>query len=137
MRLIQTLMLLVAVLAVIVVAGCGSDNKPASALAPFQPEIVNNPDNFQFQATNVRNVTTTVTYNWSNSGAQATVNHSSTVTGGNVGVTIYDANDSLVYTSPLVASANEPSTAGLAGIWRIVVNLTNCDGTLNFRVQML
>ncbi len=118
-------------------AGCGGSKQPVNSLAPFQPEIVNTTDNFQFQATGVNSVSATVSYHWSNSGAQATINHSSTVTGGTVDVRIYDANDSLVYTRPLVASANEPSTVGISGLWRIVVTLTKCSGTLNFRAQKL
>jgi len=121
----------------LVILGCGSSNPPVSPLAPFQPEIFNNPDNFSFQATAIENVSTTVIYNWSNSGAQATVNHSSVVDSGTAVLTIYDANDSLVYSNGLAASLNEPTSAGLAGSWRIRVQLTNCYGTLNFTTQKL
>lgn len=114
--------------------GCGSD-KPPAPLSQFQPEIVNNPDAFSFQATDVQNVSTTLTYVWANSGTQASVDHSSVVTAGSASVTLYDANDSLVYTQGLLASANEQSNVGVAGNWRLVVQLTNVNGTLNFRAQ--
>lgn len=117
--------------------GCGGSTPPTNSLAPFQPQISNSPDDFQFQATGVENVSTTVNYSWPNSGAQGTVNHSSTVDSGSATVYIYDANDSLVYTNGLVASLNEPTQSGLAGTWRIRVDLANCYGTLNFRVQKL
>ena len=119
------------------ILGCGSSNPPAAPLSAFQPEIFNNADNFSFQATAVENVSATVIYNWSNSGAQATVNHSSAVDSGTAVLTIYDANDSLVYTNGLAASLNEPTTVGIAGNWRIRVVLTNCYGTLNFTTQKL
>ena len=121
----------------VAVAGCGSSNSPAAPLSQFQPEIVNVADNFSLQATAVQNVTTTLTYTWANSGAQATVNHSSVVDSGTAAVSIYDANDSLVYTNGLVASSNQASSVGVAGNWRIVVSFINCYGTLNFGVQML
>jgi hypothetical protein len=120
-----------------VAVGCGGSSQPVNSLAPFQPEIVNTADDFQFQATDVDSVTATVGYDWSNSGAQATIDHSSAVTGGLVSVVVYDAVDSLVYSSPLVASANEPSSSGVPGLWRIEVTLNNCSGTLNFRAQKL
>jgi len=111
-------------------AGCGSD-----ALAPFQPQINNAPDNFQFQATGLTTVTTTVQYAWSNTGTAATVNHSSSVTGGSATLTIRDANGTQVYSGALLASANPTTSAGVAGAWTIRVDLVSTSGTLNFRVQ--
>jgi len=120
----------IAAVSLLLAAGCGSD-----ALAPFQPQINNAPDNFQFQATGLTNVTTTVQYTWSNTGTTATVNHSSAVTGGSATLTIRDANGTQVYSGPLVASANPTTSAGIAGAWTIRVDLVNTSGTLNFRVQ--
>lgn len=114
-------------------AGCGNDNN--NTLAPFQPEIVNETDAFQFQVTNAENVTTVVNYTWQNTGTQATVNHSSTVNSGTATVTILDAQQTEVYSGGLVASANEPTLAGEAGAWTIQVVLMDCSGTLNFRVE--
>lgn len=116
--------------------GCGSDS-PSAPLSAFSPEIFNTQDSFQFQVTNAQNVNTTVQYNWLNSGTRATINHSSTITSGSSTVSIYDNVDSLVYTSALLASANEPSVVGIAGTWRIQVVFTNCNGTINFRVEKL
>ena len=113
-------------------AGCGSD-----ALAPFQPEISSPADNFQLQATSVQNVTTTLTYPWTNSGTQATVNHSTTTTAGSTLVVIKDAAGATVYSKALSASLNEATTSGQAGAWTIQLTLTNYSGTLNFRVQKL
>ncbi|MFQ5500346.1 MAG: hypothetical protein ACE5FH_11815, partial [Candidatus Zixiibacteriota bacterium] len=79
-------------------AGCGSDSTPPTSLAPFQPEIVNNPDAFSLQATDVKNVSAQVIYTWQNSGTQATIDHSTALTGGTASVSIFDSVDSLVYT---------------------------------------
>lgn len=130
------MLLLLTVAALGLAAGCGS-NEPETPLAPFQPEIVNNPDNFAFQATGVQNVSTTLSYVWQNSGARAIVNHSSAIVNGSAIVTVYDSNDSLVYTNGLLASGDEQSTIGTTGSWHIVVTLNSCSGTLNFRVQKL
>jgi PBP1b-binding outer membrane lipoprotein LpoB len=119
-----------------VFTGCSSDN-PTAPLANFQPEIVNNQDSFQFQATAVENVSATVSYSWQNSGTQATINHSSTVDSGSVSVIILDNDGVQVYGNPLAASLNEPTSTGIAGTWTVRVTLLNCYGTLNFRAETL
>ena len=130
---VSTGIALITVMAVLI--GCGSD--PASPLAAFEPEIINTADAFQFQATGVANVTTTVSYTWQNSGTQATIDHSSAVTDGSVTVYVYDADSTQVYTSPLLASGNQASTAGTAGLWRVTVVLNHAYGTFNFRAEKL
>ncbi len=124
-------------LSAFIFAGCGSDSNPASPLANFQPEIVNNQDAFSFQVTAIENVTTVVSYTWANSGTQAVINHSSTVDSGSVAVIIFDNDGSQVYGNPLVASLNENSSVGVAGSWTITVTLVNAYGTLNFRADKL
>jgi hypothetical protein len=127
--------ILALVLTISILDGCGNDNN--TALAPFQPEIINNAGAFQFQVTDANNVTTVVGYTWQNDGAQATVNHSSIINSGSATITILDASQTEVYTSGLLASANEPTNAGTAGAWTIQVVLMECSGTLNFRVETL
>jgi hypothetical protein len=122
----------VALVIVAVAVACGNSTGP---LAPFQPQINNAPDNFQFQATGVTNVTWTYTYTWSNTGDSATVNHSTTITGGSATITILNKNGAQLYSQPLKASGTEGMTKGLAGLWTIRVVFTNYSGTVNFRVQ--
>ena len=112
--------------------GCSDD-----PLAPFQPQINNAADNFQLQATDVTNVTTTLSYPWSNSGTRATVNHSTVTTAGSTLLVIKDATGATVYSKALGPSLNEPTTAGQTGTWSIQLTLTNYSGTLNFRAQKL
>lgn len=113
-------------------------NKKSTSLAPFQPQIINTQDAFQFQATNVANVSTTLTYPWKNAGTRATVNHSTTTTGGSTLLTIKDSVGTTVYSKALVPSLNEPtSPVGIAGTWSVTVTLTNYSGTINFRVEKL
>ena len=115
------------------VAACSTSNP----LLPFEPEISGAPDNFQFQATGVTNVTTTQTYSWTNTGTRATINHSTVTTGGSALLTVRDGAGTTVYTKTLSPSLSEATTVGGAGTWTIVLTLTGYSGTLNFRAQKL
>ena len=117
-------------------AGCGS-SKPAAPLAQFQPEIVSVQDNFEFQATGLQNVSAVVEYTWANSGHQASIDHSSVVTGGTTSVQLFDANGTQVYQSGLLASGTQQADSGAIGEWMVRVTLDSCDGTLNFRAHAL
>ena len=125
-RLVVTFALFVAL------GACGGDS-----LSPFQPQISNPSDNFQLQATNVTNVTTTVTYSLVNSGTRASVDHSTTTTAGSTLLVIKDAAGATVYSKALSPSLNEPTAVGQAGTWSIQLTLTGYSGTLNFRAQKL
>jgi hypothetical protein len=118
--------------AIALLAGCSNSTGP---LAPFQPQINNVADNFQFQATGVTNATWTYTYNWANSGDSATVNQSTTVTGGSATLTIADKNGTQLYSQSLSANGTFGMTKGVQGNWTIKVVFTNYSGTVNFRVQ--
>ena len=118
-------------LIVLSIGGCDD------SLAPFQPEIASVTDNFQLQATGVTNLTSTFTYAWQNTGARATVNHSTVTTVGTARVTIRDAAGIVVYDKALAPSLNEPTGVGTPGAWKIELRLDNYSGTLNFRAQKL
>jgi hypothetical protein len=109
-----------------------SDDDP---LAPFQPEITNATDNFQLQATGVDNQTASLPYDWSNTGTQASVNHSTTTINGTARLIIKDAGDVTVYDNLLVPSLNDTTLTGSSGTWEIRLALKEYSGTLNFRVQ--
>ena len=122
----------VVVLTFFLVVGCSKKTNP---LAPFQPEITNVQDNFQFQATGVTNITATLDYIWRNSGTTANVNQACTITGGTATLTIFDDSLVQVYTKDLKVNGTDTTFAGIAGHWTIRVSLTDVSGTLNFRVQ--
>ena len=124
--------LLLAMLLTTAIIGCDDD-----PLSPFQPEITNNPDNFQFQVTDVNGVSTTVTYSWENTGTQASIDQSSAITGGSATINIFDDNSVLVYTRNLSDDGTFPTDPGTTGNWTIEVILTDLVGTVNFRVQKL
>ncbi len=127
------MVVLSAPLMLMLIAGCGS----GSALNPvFQPQVANNPDNFQFQSTAVQNVTQNLQYTWSDSGTHASINQATTVSAGSAVLTVQDAKGTAVYTGDLKNNGTFTSIAGQAGNWTIVLALSNYSGTLNFRVQM-
>jgi hypothetical protein len=87
-----------------VMASCDED-----PLAPFEPEVNNATNSFQLQATGVTNVSTTLSYTWTNTGTSASVNHSTTTTAGTARVDIRSANNTMVYDKALSPSLNEAS----------------------------
>jgi len=114
--------------------GCGKDKNPLSA---FEPEVINTADAFQFQITDASNVTTSVRYNWNNSEIAASIDHSSATASGSAVVTVFDANNSQVYSSALLASGVDNTATGTAGVWTIVVVFSDFNGSANFRLEKL
>lgn len=126
--------LVLSLVTLVLAAGCG--DKQSNVLNPaFQPEVMNNIDSFQFQATNVTNLNQILTYTWRNTGTQANVDQSSSITAGTATLSLRDSTGAQVYTRSLTEGGSLASGVGLAGNWTIRVTLTGVRGTLNFRVQ--
>lgn len=109
------------------VVGCSTE--------PVEPEITNEPENFEFQIRSVANFSTTLEYTWRNTGTTANVTQSSQITAGSVTLTGRDANGTQVYSRSLSENGKFTTSAGASGNWRIQVVPSNASGTLNFRVQ--
>lgn len=116
--------------ALLLALGCGDD-----PLAPFQPEIGNATDSFQFQVTALRGVTTTQEYEWQHTGTVANVNQATALGGGTARLVIRDAGGTEVYRRDLTANGTFQTSTGAAGRWRIRVELVDASGAVNFRVQ--
>ncbi len=101
----------------------------------FEPEISNKTDTFEFQATSVENVSQTLQYTWQNTGTVANINQANSLSSGTATITIKDASGIEVYNKDLKENGTFVSGEGTDGAWRIVVNLSGVDGTLNFRVE--
>ena len=104
-------------------------------LAPFQPEIGNTVDSFQFQVTGMQNVTLTRDYPWDHTGSVANVNQATTISAGQAILTIRDASGSQVFRKDLTENGTFQTSAGTSGKWNIRVEFTRATGTVNFRVQ--
>jgi hypothetical protein len=125
-------------------AGCGGESAgggqsiacQAVVTCPqYHPEIANRTDNFEFQVTDITQVTQTLQYTWHNTGTQANINQASQLSAGIARVVLRDATGKSVYSADLQANGTFMSTTGEAGNWAIEVELTTVSGTLNFRVQ--
>lgn len=121
----------------LLIAACSSNGPVSPPLSLFEPEIVNNTDNFQFQVTGATNVTTTVEYLWQNTGTRASINQSCSISVGSAIVTLLDSNQVQLYSNSLSANGTFQSDTGQVGVWKVRVVLTNLSGTLNFRAQKL
>ena len=119
-----------ALVALALAMACGDE-----PLAPFQPEIANSRDDFQFQVTALRDVTTTREYAWEHTGTVANVNHATALSAGSALLVIRDALGTEVYRRSLAEGGTFQTSAGTAGRWRIRVELSRASGAANFRVQ--
>jgi hypothetical protein len=104
-------------------------------LAPFEPEVSNLTDSFQLQATGLTGVTTTIDYNWENTGVMANIDQSGVLTAGQAGIEIRDALGTVVYTGDLATTGSYQSVTGETGTWGIRLTTNDAEGNLNFRVQ--
>ncbi|MBE0593144.1 MAG: hypothetical protein IH616_12160 [Gemmatimonadales bacterium] len=121
-----------AAIGLLVVAACGSDN----VLGPDnQVQVSNNADTFEWQATNMDNVSQTLSYDWTMTGTTADVNQSSAVTGGSATLTVTDDAGTVVYTASLGQNGTFTTDAGVAGTWTVEVRLNGTSGMVNFRLE--
>ena len=126
--------MLVGVIALAIAGGLACKDS-AAPLAPYEPQINNIADDFQFQASGVTDLTWTYEYRWANTGDSATVNQATTASGGSAVLTIRDATGTQLYTQSLTANGTFGMTKGSQGSWYVRVQFTNYSGTVNFRVQ--
>ena len=116
----------------VAMAGCGNGN----LIGPGnQLEVTGAEDQFQFHLTALDNVTDSRTYSWENSGPQATIDISQSITSGTALLTIRDADGTVLYDSEIAQDNDTTTDVGVAGDWQIIVRLENATGTFNFRVQ--
>lgn len=113
-------------------AACGD----SSLIGPENElEVTNAQDQFQFQVSDLVDVTDSRSYEWENTGTQATIDISQAITSGSAVLTLRDANGTIVYQDD-IADDNDGSTqVGVEGAWRIDVVLQGVSGTFNFRAQ--
>lgn len=118
--------------AVVILAACGGTNLigPANEL-----EVGNLTDQFQFQVSDLDNVTDRRTYTWENTGTQATIDVSQAITAGSAPLVIRDAAGTIMYQDDVGDDNDTTTSAGVPGSWTIELDLIEVSGTFNFRVQ--
>ena len=92
-------------------------------------------DQFQFQLTALEGVTDTRSYDWENTGAQATIDVSQSITGGSALITIRDAAGATLYSSDAAEENDTTTDPGQPGMWRVTIDLVDVSGAFNFRAQ--
>jgi hypothetical protein len=119
---------------VLVLTACGSDS--TSPTAPgVEPEVLNNPDAFQFQLSSIESYTGTLNYTWINSGVLANIDQSSSIEPGQATLTLLDSDGVTVYSRDLAEDGSTATDPGAAGSWRVRVTCTGLSGTVNFRAE--
>jgi len=117
----------------LLVTGCGESS---TGIGPEnQLEVMNAVDQFQFQLTALDDVSDRRSYDWENTGTQASIDVSQAITGGSAILTILDGEGTVLYEADLADDADGITPAGVSGTWRITVVLAGTTGTFNFRVQ--
>ena len=100
-----------------------------------QLEVTNALDQFQFQLTALDDVSDRRSYDWENTGTQATIDISQAITGGSALLRILDAAGTVMYEADIAADSDGTTPVGVVGTWQIEVVLRKTTGTFNFRVQ--
>lgn len=114
------------------VGACSSD--PVSP--GLEPQITNLVDDFGYQVSDVQNYSSTDSYTWQNTGTDATVDHSTSLTSGSASLVILDGAGTQVYSRALDASGSFATATGTAGNWTIrIVYSETTSPAVNFRVQ--
>ena len=125
-----------AILLLVLLAGTACDD--ANVIGPEnQLEVTNAADDFQFQVSVLDRVSQTLTYDWENTGPQATIDISEAITSGSATLTITDAQGTVVHEGEVANGQGGSTIAGAAGTWHIRVTLDTVTGTFNFRVQKM
>jgi hypothetical protein len=113
------------------VSACG--DSPTSP--GIQPQIINQTDNFEYQASDVQGYSGTLSYTWQNTGTTANVNQATTVSGGTVTLVLLDATGAQVYSRSLAENGTFVTSVGQAGAWTVRVLYSGATTTVNFRAQ--
>jgi hypothetical protein len=127
------LLLTLAVAAALFATGCGDSS---TGIGPGnQLEIQNQVDQFQFQLIALDGVSDRRSYDWENTGTQATIDISEAIAGGSATLTIRDAAGTVMYDDEISEDGDGTTPVGVAGSWQIEVVLSGTTGAFNFRVQ--
>jgi hypothetical protein len=104
------------------------------------PTLVDDVDNFRYQAWGLDNVHDTLQWTWTNSGVTAVVTHNSFIPHGEALLTVRNPDGDVVYQAPLETPEGQATQfvtrPGRPGAWTIVLNLYGLDNArIDFSVQ--
>ncbi len=128
----RTLVILIALAAIIFAANLGCHKDPLSS---HIPDVVNTQDNFHFQMQDVKNHDTTLVYFWHMLGSAANIDQAASIKGGRVAVTVEDSAYQIKYQTDLKQTGAFTTSSGTPGWWRITFVLTDFSGMIDFRAM--
>jgi hypothetical protein len=107
-----------------------------SPLGPeSQVEVTKYADHFLMQVRFMDDGTETLTYDWENTGTQASIHMSASVPSGSVRLTIEDHAGTVVFDDELANDDDIDTSVGVAGNWTIVVRIEDATGTFDLTIQ--
>jgi len=108
----------------------------AQALAPGNElQVVNTTDLFSLTVQNLVEVTDSRSFQWENTGTQASVGIIESIDGGEVLLSIQDPTGSLIYNEGLADGVDGLTEVGTPGMWTVEVNLAGATGSFNFVLE--
>jgi len=111
---------------------CGGDNP----LGPdSQVQISRAPDHFLLQVRFMENGTDNLTYNWPNTGTQATIDVSQSIGSGSVILIIKDHEGTVVHQDDITNDDSTETAVGVTGDWTIEIQILNATGTFDLSIQ--
>lgn len=99
-----------------------------------QYQVTSAADNFTLTMWYLEDAVDTRTYKWENTGTQATVYESQILSSGSVILTIRDAAGTVVHQSDVASDYDGDTAVGIAGDWRIEVELRNAYGMFDISI---
>ena len=111
---------------------CGDDN-PLGPLS--QLEVSNAPDFFLLQVRFMEDGTDFLTYDWTNTGTQATVDISQVITGGRATFVVKDHAGTEVYQDDIANDNDGETLVGVAGDWTIEIQIQDATGTFDLAIR--
>lgn len=101
----------------------------------LDPELINEPDRFEFKITDVRSITKQLEYQWQNNGINADIYNGSATIEGDASLTLLDEAGDEVFSLDLKQTGDFFSSSGEIGEWTIRLNLIDVSGTIHFRIN--
>lgn len=117
---------------VVAFTACGGSNP----LGPdSQMNVTKADDQFLIQVRFMENGTDNLTYRWRNTGTQASIDISQSISSGSVILIIKDHAGTVVHQGDISNDDDTDTAAGVAGDWTIEIRILNATGTFDIAVQ--
>ncbi|HEV7991838.1 MAG TPA: hypothetical protein VGP25_08440 [Gemmatimonadaceae bacterium] len=121
--------------ALVALLSLGACDSRVSTEPSYQPQVVNLPNDFAYQASSLVDVTDERVYTWQSDGTAASVSQIPSGLTGTASLFVYDGAGSQVYQHALTDTGTFTTAAGAAGVWSVRVHFEDANGALSFRLK--